>query len=346
MNLRTQLAALFLPTRRLVSVDTPIVAPGGLFGGQQWVVPRADCQYRRVDLSNLPAKHREAAARLAAERHRPTPDAVTYIGWRRGIAHLWIWATPPAIVVTGEQRWLPETLLFAPPLHDQARLVDVAIGVEGQVWEDRQLLLSQWWPETPDVDDWQRFLRAGGFESLTDVPPVTSLPWSWPWDEGRRQWLPGSIAGREQLAWLATAGVIALLLGWSLAGLYRWNNASDQLTLQLDALRAEVAPVLAARERAETAQSEMDRLRGLQSGTSDYALMAQVTAALPAGVVLKSWMRDAGKLQVLVTGGDTDPRKFVLAFADQPMLANVSAIPNADSMQLVFTLPVPDGATP
>src|SRR3546814_1447609 len=97
MNLRTKLAALFLPTRRLIGVDpadveTPVVQPGGSFGGQQWVVPRADCQYRRTDLSGLPPRHRDAAAKLAATRHRPTPDAVTHIAWRDGVAHLWIWA--------------------------------------------------------------------------------------------------------------------------------------------------------------------------------------------------------------------------------------------------------------
>src|SRR3546814_12809565 len=53
-----------------------------------WVVPRADCQYRRTDLSGLPPRHRDAAAKLAATRHRPTPDAVTHIAWRDGVAHL------------------------------------------------------------------------------------------------------------------------------------------------------------------------------------------------------------------------------------------------------------------
>lgn len=339
MNLRTTLAALFLPTRRLIGVDTPLVQPGGMFGGQQWVVPRAECQYRQADLSNLPARHRESAARLAAARYRPTPESATHVAWRDGLAHLWIWAAPPAEVSSGEQRWLPETLLLAPPAEDGVRLLRLARGFEGQLWEGGQLLLSQWWPDVPDAEAWQRFLRAGGLESMLDVPQPLSLPWSAPWGEGRRQWLPGSAAGRERLAWLATGAVVAIMLGWALTGLVRWNHASQQLTSRLDALRIQVAPVLAARERAETAQAELERLRGLQSGTSDYELMAQVAGALPEGILLQSWSRDGEKLRAVVTGGDPDPRKFVMAFAAQPRLADVSATPAGDGMQLVFTLP-------
>lgn len=351
MNLRTKLAALFLPTRRLIGVDpvgaeAPVVQPGGIFGGQQWVVPRAECQYRQVDLSGMPARHRDSAAKLAAARYRPTPEAATHVGWRDGIAHLWIWATPPPEVASGEQHWLPETLLFAPPAQDEARLLRAARGVEGQLWEGDQLVLSQWWPEVPDADAWQRFLRAGGIESDGTVPAPLSRPWSSPWGEGRRQLLPGSAAGRERLAWLATGGLVALLLGWSLTGLARWSDAGDRLASRLDAMRTEVAPVLAARERAEAAQAEMERLRGLQSGTSDYALMAQVARALPEGVLVQAWSRDDGKLRVTVSGGDPDPRKSVLAFAGHPQLADVSAMPAGGGMQLVFTLPARAGAAP
>ena len=85
MNLRKQLAALFLPTRRLTGTDPDLDAPdaivqqGGALGGQQWVVPRALCQYRRVDLAAVPQRQRHAAARLAASVSRSYASG-TFIG--------------------------------------------------------------------------------------------------------------------------------------------------------------------------------------------------------------------------------------------------------------------------
>lgn len=346
MNPRTKLAALFLPTRRLIGSESPVVQPGGALGGQQWVVPRAECQYRRVDLAAMPSRQRAAAARLAATRYQPSPDAVTHVAWRGGIAHLWIWTSPPPEVASGEQRWIPESLILPPPLDDGPRLLRLARGCEGQVWEGGQLVLSQWWPDAPDADAWRRFLRAGGLESADSaVPAAQNLPWAQPWGEGGRDWLPGSAAGRERLAWLALGAVLVMALGWQLTGLLRWSAASARLASGLEATRAEMAPVLAARERAEQAQAEAERLRRLQSGASDYELMSRISAALPEGLRLQGWRREAGNLQVLVSGGGSDPRQYVAAFAAQPELAEASATPVGAGMQLTFKLPV-KGGTP
>ena len=346
MNLRKQLAALFLPTRRLTGTDPDLDAPdaivqqGGALGGQQWVVPRALCQYRRVDLAAVPQRQRHAAARLAATRYQPASDSLVHTAWHRGIAHLWIWTAPPPEVAAGEQRWVPESLLRAPPGADGPRLLALVRGCEGQVWEDGQLLQSQWWPTPPDAGAWQRFLRAGGLDSGTAVPPAAeALAWSPAWGEGGREWLPGSAAGRERLAWLALGAVFCMALGWQLAGLARWGLASASLAAELERTRTQMAPVLAARERAEAAQAEAERLRGLQSGASDYELAARIVAAQPEGIRLGGWKRDANALQVLLVGGDTDPRKYVAAYAGQPGLADASATPLPTGMQLVFKLP-------
>lgn len=346
MNLRTKLAALFLPTRRLTGVDAPVVQPGGALGGEQWVVPRADCQYRRADLSMVPARQRTAAAALAARRHQPSPDAATHVAWREGIAHLWIWPTPPPEVAAGEQRWLPESLLFAPPDVDGPRLLSLARGLEGQLWEGGQLVLSQWWPQPPQPEAWQRFLRAGGLEPGAAAAVPVSLPWSPPWGEGRRGLLPGTSAARERLAWLAVAAAVVLVLGWELTGLARWSLAAGRLSAQLDATRAEIAPVLSARERAEQAQAEAERLRGLQEGVSDYELMARVLAPLPEGTRFGGWNREEGQLRAVLAGGGQDPRAYVAAFAADPELAQASATPANGAMQMEFTLPERAGTTP
>lgn len=342
MNLRSKLAALFSPTRRLTGDEASLVQQGGLLGGQESVVPRAECQYRRLDLTAMPARQRSAAARLAVSRYEPSPDAATHVAWTGGIAHLWIWATQAPATGRGEQRWIPETLLAAPPVADGPRLLAMNPGVEGQLWQSGQLLTSQWWPQSPDQDAWQRFLRGAGLdpEMAPLTPQPIALPWSAsPWGERQRGGFAAS-AANESFLWMAAFTLLALALGWQVAGLVRWGNAGKALASQLEVARQVAAPLLAARERAEQLQTDTEHLLQLRAEGSDYELMGEIIAALPEGTQLKAWRRDSDKLQVAVQSGEADPRKFVSAFEKLPQLADVTATPVAgDIMQLAFTLP-------
>ena len=342
MNLRRKLAALFSPTRRLTGDEATLVQQGGLLGGQEKVVPRAECQYRRLDLTAMPARQRSAAARLAVSRYEPSPDAATHIAWTGGIAHLWIWSTQAPAIGRGEQRWIPETLLVAAPVVDGPRLLAMNPGVEGQLWQSGQLLTSQWWSQSPDPEAWQRFLRGAGLDPETAPfpPQPVALPWSTsPWGERQRGGFAAS-AVDEYFLWMAAFVLLALALGWQAAGLVRWNNANKALASQLEMARKVAAPLLAAREQAEQSQVDIEHLLQLQGGSGDYELMGEIIAALPEGTQLKTWRRDSDKLQVAVQSGEADPRKFVSAFEKLPQLADVTATPVVGGiMQLTFTLP-------
>ena len=132
MSLRNRLAAIFSPTRRLAGPEPATVRGGGPLGGVQWVVPRAECHYRRMDLSGLPARQRAAAARIAARRHEPRPQASFHVAWTGGIAHVWTWTAFAGDGTPGEAEWIPESLLRASP-RDGAFLCRVkrALAPEG-----------------------------------------------------------------------------------------------------------------------------------------------------------------------------------------------------------------------
>ncbi|WP_411834120.1 hypothetical protein [Pseudoxanthomonas mexicana] len=344
MNLQKKLAAYFLPTRRLIGTEAGQVQQGGVLGGRQWVVPRMHCQYRQLDLGAIPARQREAAARLAAARYLPAPEAACHIAWRQGVAHFWIWTEAPAEARAGEQQWLPESLLVPLPETDGPRLLRLAEGVEGQVWSNRQLITSQWWPQLPGDEPWLRFLRSAGMEQPLPLPPAQAHPWlDQPWGERRRSWLPGTPAARERLAWVGGCALLAFALGWQLTAWARWNLASSRLVVRLEATRAEAAPILAARERAEQMQAEALHLLELQQGRSDYRLMAQVAQALPEGTLIHTWRREPNKITTVVSASQTDPRKYVAAFAGVPGLAEVTATPVGGRMQLVFAGVAGDG---
>lgn len=344
MNLWNQLAALFSPKRRLVNDDTGRVSPGGVFGGQEWVVGRGECQYRREDLRALPARRREQAGKLAAARHRPSPSALTHVAWTGGVAHFWFWLDPSTAEEGARRRWLPESLLLAPPHADGVRLLQLARGVEAQHWEHGMLAGSQWWADMPGEEDWLRFIRATGREpaAQSGIPQPQRLPWSMrPW--GETSWMQRlSTAFDEKAVWLLLFAVLAAGLGWQLASLLRWQTASDQLAAQVERMRMTVGPLLTAREQAEQARDELLRLQALRPlAGSDYQLMAGIAGRLPEGSRLLTWKREAGKLQVTVQSAETDPRAFVEAFEGDARLSDVAVTPLASgSLQLAFELPV------
>ncbi|GHE41166.1 hypothetical protein ACFOED_08695 [Vulcaniibacterium thermophilum] len=341
MPQRKTLAAIFSPTRRLIGPEPKVVARGGLLGASEWVVPRAQCLYRRLDLAALPPRQRAGAARIAARQHEPVEGAPARIAWTGGIAHLWFWTTPDPAVARSEEAWTPESLVREPPLVDGVRLLRLVEGVEGQYWREGVLQASQYWPQRPSEEQWRRFVRACGLgpDHARTVPEPIEAAWAAPWAESRRAW-PGSPARLERWAWIGALWILAVVLGWQVAALARWQDAQRDLQARLETMRARSTPLLAARERAETARDELLRLRELQRGVSDYRLMADIVAALPKGSLLTGWVREGGKLQVTVKSAETDPRAFVAAFEKNKVLADVSAtsLPTG-AMQLEFTLP-------
>lgn len=344
MHLRNLLPALFSPTHRLLGPESTILHQGGALGQVQWVVPRADTHYRRLDFSELPMRQRLPAALLAMRRHELAPGMLHHLAWTGGIAHAWIWPRPdPALAIAQDQQaWIPESLLRAPPGVDGPRLLGQMSGVEGQIWRDGQLWASQWWPDLPGKDAWRRFLRGGGVgPEVAEVPPQLEwLPWSdAPWGDPHRG-LPGSPALLERLAWAAALGVVGLGLGWQLAAQANWTIALARVDSRVEALRAQAAPLLEARERADAALESLQGYRDLRSGVSDYVMMGEVVRPLPADTRLAAWRREGVRLQVGVLSAESDPRKYVSAFDGHPQLAEVVATPALDGtgMQLDFTL--------
>lgn len=345
MSPRDRLTALFSPTRRLGGDEPRVLHAGGPLGPVEWVVPRADCHYRRLDFTALPARQREAAAQLAARRHEPAPGARQHIAWTGGIAHAWIWAEPDPALAADDAGWIPESLLRAPPAADGARVLQLMRGVEGQVWRDGQLQASQWWPAPPDADAWRRFARAAGLGPEAVLPATESLPWAdQPWGDARRG-LPGSPAALERLAWVAGLGLLALGLGWQLAAQANWTFGQWRLDQRMAELRERATPLLEARERADAAMATLQSLRELGAGADDYALMAEVIDPLPKDARLAAWRREGERLQVGVLSAELDPRPYVSAFQSHPRLSDVAANPAMDGkgMQLDFTLATPEG---
>jgi hypothetical protein len=336
MHPRNQLAAIFSPTWRLAGPEPAPVRSGGPFGELQWVVPRADLQYRRIDFSTLPARQRAGAARIAARRHAAGP-ARFHVAWKGAVAHLWTWTERDAAGagVAADAPWIPESLLRPAPAGDGLRLLQQVRGFEGQAWRNGDLQASQWWPGLPPADAWRRFIRGCGLGPEDAALPETETPrWSDPWADGGRA-MAASPALLERWAWRAVAATVVLALGWQLAAEVRWRSAQSALETRMDTLRAKATPLLAAREEAERARDGIGSLQQLQQATSDYRLAARVIAPLPADTRLLEWQREGDKLQVAVKSSDADPRHFVSAYDHDPQLARVVATPGESGVTML-----------
>lgn len=311
-----------------------------MLGASEWVVPRAQLRHRRIDYSALAARQRVEAARIALQRDG-LPGELHRVAWRAGIAHVWTWQPETAPATRLRTGWMPESLVQAPPADaDGFRLLRQTEGVEGQVWRAGDLVASQWWAEAPELGVWQRFLRGAGIgpEAAARVPEPGRSPWGPPWARVRDRATGGSPG--ERWAWRAVAVAVAAVVGWQWAALEGEREALARLQARMEGLRRESMPLLDARERADAARADIERLRGLQRGTSDYSLMVAVRAPLPEKARIASWDRKGEKLTVRIAGGGADPREFVSAYESIRLLSDVQAAPvGEDAMDLQFELP-------
>lgn len=341
MSLPERLRSLFSPRRYWLGSESRPVQSGGWLGPLEVIIPRAQCIYRRLSFSQVPAERRADALILAAGRAAPEAGSGWSVRWQDEVAHLWIF--PPAVQKSLDPAAIPvaESALIPPPGESEAeRLLGLREGVEGQVWRAGRLQASRWWPVPPGNAEWQRFLRSAGACPGGEVPAVSAgMLASHPWGTSGRR-LPWSPVQVERGFWRAVVVIAGLIVGWQLSALGIWSVAGAWQSAQLDALRKESAPLIYARERAESLRGRMERLAALAAGPSDYALIADLKHRLPADARLVTWLRDAASLRVAVRTQERDPRVFVQAFSGHPVLGAVQVNPaeRGADLELLFDL--------
>ncbi|GIX38300.1 MAG: hypothetical protein KatS3mg127_1539 [Silanimonas sp.] len=342
MTLRERLRSLFLPRRQWLGPELLVVQPGGWFGPLEIIIPRSQCIYRRLSFPQVPVGQRFDALALAADRAAPEPGSGWVARWQGEVAHLWIFppsvqkALDPAAVAMAESALVPP-----PSAEDAERLLDLREGVEGQVWRAGRLQASRWWPAPPGETEWQRFLRSAGVSSGGEMPGLTAgtlAPHPWGLPAQRLVWSPAQV---ERGFWRLVAVIAGLTVGWQFAAWGAWSIAVAWQSAKLDDLRSKSAPLIEARERAEALHARIERLAALLAGPSDYVLIADLKRRLPADARLVSWLRDAASLRVTMRTRERDPRVFVQALSNHPLLQSVQVNPaeRGADLELLFDLP-------
>ena len=322
------------------------------FGRITWVLVRALCHYKLVDLSHVPSRARTQALSLQVAQFSHYPATSHHAVWQNGRAQVWYWnqaavqrGIAEASLAPQRIRVLPESVLYAPATSG-LRLIRNLQGVEAQYWLDDRLRHSRWWTEVPDASEWLVFQRDIGLASESrqpDVPPLLDL-------ELHHSPQLSSTAGSDLAGWRDERALYALLTlalftptAWIGAKLIKAELA------QRSVLAATVEPgrkallQIDAREQALRAASRCRALHGLDPYPSQLELMARVAAALPKGAAyLKEWDFHQGKLKiVLVIQNDAfSSSTLVAALQNAGGFENVQASPGNDPKVLAINMDV------
>lgn len=277
-----------------------------------------------------------AALRIQLRQWSPFAEFGEYVVWRGSRALVWIWDAARSQALMAEAgvkttRVLPESVLH-PPLVEGLRSVRCLDGVEGQHWREGVLWDSHWWPEAPELLCWQRFQRScGGVAGA--LPKIEEPEWlPAPW--GRRQQALMLDSGYQRAGLLAVLAVLGFLVFWQIGVLWKWQRANQELQVRLAASRDAAEPVLKLREQALADREVAERLARLNAYPGQLELMMRIGDAL-AGVKpnprFLEWRYNPGTLEVVVEDAGAEPRQYVTALQNLPLVADVTAQPERES---------------
>ena len=249
-----------------------------------YVLSRAVCSFSRVRIAAKNAKAR-AAAKLGVAFRQGYADPQTRLVRDPDDplqAGVWSW-DGDLQMETGETaagvRLLPET--FAREgFDDGARILRCIDGYEGQVWRNKALIASRWWPKTPTDRDWQQFLRAAqastGLETLhapepVDAPFRNDLPLVDPDPASLKiTFAPARVA--------AVAATFLILLASFQASQYLTHKSvAASRSAQIEETLSDNSAAIQARSAALTAASQIEELAEI--GDAKPAALAFVAVA-------------------------------------------------------------------
>jgi len=193
------------------------------------------------------------------------------------------------------------------------------------------LRASRWWPQPPEADIWQEFVRGVGQASpLADVPdPVQATPAPTPWGKRALDADALHLSGLDQYLPKAALGAgMALLLfaGVQLGEIIRARVAVHQAQTAATDLDAPLARILEARQGADAAQAEIMQLVALRSLRPTSSLMAELTRAIPGrNWQLKQWHQPTpDTVEIQIAAPDSNPETLVSALEASPMFRSVT----------------------
>ena len=324
------------PHSRL-SAKTGVIRQGGrierLVLGERLIISRELCHFETMP--NTPGGQRlrrHEAAKLSARARTPIAQPDFYFDWSADRIGIWSWPHSLTAELTDfEGEVLPETVLH-PPLDNGARLVVAIDGFEGQVWRDRQLVASRWWPQRPGLFDWSGFLRASRVPETAEIvpSPVEPVFLSRPANPQPYTALLDRVRAVNWRDMTALALVCLAVPGLFLFGQWaQLSQAQASVSAELAELSLQTAEISAARQSAQQASNELAAYAATLNRRHPAALLASVSEELARfSIRLDSFEQTEDELTLIMhTSDDFAPESLVRAMENNPLMNNVRLEP-------------------
>lgn len=321
---------------------------------------REFCLYTEVNAAKVPPRQRREFVAMTVRRAAPYPDPEFGLAWLGDHAAVWYWSHAKVLEHLGGQ-WthrttcVPEALYVGQVHEDAEQVLALGDGFEGRLWKQGRLVASRWWAQEPSPAQWQTFLRGTGVAAGAEVRP----PQAEPAEPAGQRWNPASgTTARLNLSGLESY-LPRLLLGLGLAAavLFAWQIGT-LLRAGVDVVRTERAAqdldeplkrILAARDRADTANAEIASLLALRQAPSQYRLLAEASRVMQGrDWRLKNWQQPApDRIEAVLVMDSPDPEALVTAWESSPLFSDVRTDLSRQQNEIVVRATVvPAGVAP
>ena len=332
--------------RYVQSLEGVSVPPKGL-GAIEWVLSRGLCRFGRFDLTTIPKAQRRQAVLLQIRQWSAFPRTGSCVVIGDDAACMWIWDKDKIDQEVGSAKlgrrrveFIPETLLHSRETNAH-RLVRCLDGVEAQIWQGGALTHSRWWPEPPDLGNWNAFLRDGGQPAGDSVPAPCPMAFSEkPWAQVSS--LNDGGGGRyENVVVMAGFSLLLTMSVWFLVQTIQISGKVDEEKERLVVLEQRAKPIQDARQQALDLRDRIEFLRGFDPYPAQTILQAEIGKRLPKDTYIKEWDFQAGKLKLtLASPNKLQASVFVKAYQEAGWFKDVQAPSGSDPNQLVLEMNV------
>jgi hypothetical protein len=310
--------------------------------GGLWIVGRADCVFRTLDLGAVPPNRARQVVETQIAILSPYEDPGFWMVLQAKHARIWIWDEAKRRELAADLALdaadfivLPESC-FARHQESQVHLYRGVDGVFAQHWRDGDIAGDHWWSVMPTDVEWRMFLRGSGLpvQSL-DVPEALQhdRPASW------AKVQLGSFSDRfiETFLVKSMAAVFMFFLVFQLTGSARLLVETWALNDRVKTVRETHQSAIAIRDLAFDTKTNADRLGRLKV-TSPLRLFSEVANSLPdSSGTLVVWQLEGQTLEFVVNDTSPDLEAYVRALEATGTFSKVSVEPLPRSGQIRIT---------
>ena len=301
--------------------------------GQEWILARGLCAFTVLDGAAVPPRKRRGFAQMAVARWAPFPDPQSHVEWSGDRAMVWAWSR--ARVMEGSdgaslpipRSIRPESLFRGEPTAEGEQLVAMASGFEARVWRDGAMLASSWWPELPDLPEWNEFRRGAGLAPAPALPAPVHPPLAErAWSAAARAGLGEALGHYRAYGVAAAMGVACAFLAALLVGNAALRLSIWQLDRDIASREQALERIIDARDRALEGQRLVAAELSLRPNAGQVELMSLMNDRLRGAWQLEEWkLVDAENLQISVRMNNPDPSAIIRSLEASGRFADVTA---------------------